>query len=167
MAGNMKYQGLSIAGCLVLLLINFRAFSQSYSNQLEITLPLKHLTQTSGFGWRIHPITGRFQFHNGIDLAAHHDTVFSLMDGVVTQIANNPFIGNYILITHPGDVQSLYGHLSIIAVLPDEQVSAGQPIGITGATGRLTGEHLHFSIKYRGQELSPLAFLNGIYAMPP
>ena len=89
------------------------------------------------------------------------------MDGIVTNIGNNPFIGNYILITHPGEVQSLYGHLSAIAVLPNEQVIAGQAIGITGATGRVTGEHLHFSIKYYGHELSPLAFLCGLNALPP
>jgi len=64
-------------------------------------------------------------------------------------------------------VQSIYGHLSEIAVLPDEPVMAGQAIGITGATGRVTGEHLHFSIKYQGRELSPLAFLGGLFARPP
>ncbi len=130
-------------------------------------LPLRCLRQTSGFGWRVHPITGKFQFHKSVDLAARHDTVFSILNGTVSGIGYNSLIGNYILIAHPGDVQSLYGHLSVIAVLPDEQVTAGQAIGITGATGRVTGEHLHFSIKYHGRELSPLAFLCGLYAMPP
>ena len=162
----MKYKGLSLPAYF-LLWVNFTAFCQLDGNSLEITLPLKHLKQTSGFGWRIHPITGEFQFHEGIDLAARNDTVFSIMNGVVTKIGNNPLIGNYILITHAGDVQSIYGHLSIIAVLPDDQVTAGQPIGITGATGRVTGEHLHFSIKYHGHELSPLAFLCGLNALPP
>jgi murein DD-endopeptidase MepM/ murein hydrolase activator NlpD len=163
----MKYLRLSLAVGIILLLFNFTAFSQSDSDRLEIAFPLKHLKQTSRFGWRIHPITGEFQFHKGVDLAARNDTVFSIMNGVVTKIGNNPFIGNYILITHPDEVQSLYGHLSAIAVLPDEQVNAGQPIGITGATGRVTGEHLHFSIKYHGHELSPLAFLCGLNALPP
>jgi murein DD-endopeptidase MepM/ murein hydrolase activator NlpD len=130
-------------------------------------LPLQQLRLTSGFGWRIHPITGKFQFHKGVDLAARHDTVVSILDGVISQIGYNRLIGNYILISHPGDVESLYGHLSVIAALPGEQVTAGQSIGVTGATGRVTGEHLHFSIKYRGRELSPLAFLGGLFAKPP
>ncbi|GGA94917.1 M23 family metallopeptidase [Mucilaginibacter rubeus] len=163
----MKYQRLSLAACFLLLLFNLTAFSQSDSGRLEIAFPLKHLKQTSGFGWRIHPITGEFHFHKGVDLAARNDTVFSIMNGVVCKIGNNPLIGNYILITHPDDVQSLYGHLSAIAVLPDDKVTAGQLIGITGATGRVTGEHLHFSIKYHGHELSPLAFLCGMNALPP
>lgn len=131
------------------------------------SLPLRHLHPTSGYGWRVHPITGKFQFHKGIDLAARHDTVFSVLDGVVSKIGYNCLIGNYILIAHPGDVQSLYGHLSAIAVLPGQSLMAGAVIGITGATGRVTGEHLHFSIKYHGHELSPLEFLSGLFARPP
>jgi murein DD-endopeptidase MepM/ murein hydrolase activator NlpD len=144
-----------------------QGFNRSDTTIQYVALPLHQLRQTSAFGWRIHPITGLFQFHNGIDLAARHDTVFCVMVGIVTKIGNNPYIGNYILINHPGDVQSIYGHLSAIAVLPNEQVTVGQAIGITGASGRVTGEHLHFSIKYHGHDLSPLAFLCGLYAMPP
>lgn len=149
----------------LLLLIVTKAWPQPDRDYLS--LPLKRLRQTSGFGWRVHPITGKFQFHNGIDLAARHDTVYGVLNGIVSTIGYNAYIGNYIIINHPGEVQSIYGHLSVIAVLPDEQVMTGQPIGITGATGRVTGEHLHFSIKYQGGELSPLAFLSGLFARPP
>lgn len=150
----------------LLLVMVTKAWPQTDSC-LNISLPLKFLRPTSDFGWRTHPITGRFQFHRGVDLAARHDTVFSVLDGVVSKVGYNRLIGNYILIAHPGDVQSLYGHLSIIAVFPDEQVIAGQAIGITGVSGFVTGEHLHFSIKYQGRELSPLAFLSGLFAKPP
>jgi murein DD-endopeptidase MepM/ murein hydrolase activator NlpD len=149
------------------LLIVTKAWPQTDSQYLDLSLPLKRLHQTSGFGWRNHPITGKFQFHKGIDLAACHDTVFCILNGIVSTIGYNGYIGNYIIITHPGEVKSIYGHLSAIAVLPDEQVMAGQPIGITGATGRVTGEHLHFSIKYQGREISPLVFLGGLLARPP
>jgi len=151
----------------LLLAIASNAWPQTDGGYLNLSLPLKCLRQTSGFGWRVHPITGKFQFHKGIDLAARHDTVYSILNGIVSTIGYNAYIGNYIIITHPGDVQSIYGHLSEITVLPDEQVMAGQAIGITGATGRVTGEHLHFSIKYQGRELSPLAFLGGLFARPP
>lgn len=151
----------------LLLAIITKAWSQSDSAYLNFSLPLKHLHQTSGFGLRIHPITGKFQFHQGVDLAARHDTVYSVLTGFVSRIGYNAYIGNYIIITHPGELQSIYGHLSQIAVLSDEQVTAGQPIGITGTTGRVTGEHLHFSIKYQGREISPLAFLGGLFSRPP
>lgn len=130
-------------------------------------LPLRHLRLNSVYGWRIHPVTGKFQYHKGIDLAARYDTVFSILDGTVDKIGYNRLIGNYILVDHTGETQSLYGHLSVIAVLPGEQVSAGQSIGISGSSGRVTGPHLHFSIKYRGREISPLAFLSGLFARPP
>ena len=149
------------------LLIVTRAWPQTDIDNLNLSLPLKRLRQTSAFGWRVHPITGKFQFHKGIDLAARHDTVFCILNGIVSTIGYNAYIGNYVIISHPGEVQSIYGHLSAIAVLPDEQIMAGQPIGITGATGRVTGEHLHFSIKYQGRELSPLIFLGGLFARPP
>jgi len=156
---------------LILLMYTTTVQSESLnfpdSLAVNFCLPLRHLRPTSGFGWRVHPITGKFQFHKGIDLAARQDTVYSILDGVIGSIGNNSLIGNYILINHSGIVQSLYGHLSAIAALPGERVAAGQPIGITGATGRVTGEHLHFSIKYQGREISPLIFLIGLLAKPP
>lgn len=166
-AGNMKYLCLRLAVLLLPFLIFRTCFGQGDSNQLFFCLPLKHLLPTSTYGWRIHPVTGEIKFHKGVDLAARHDIVFSILDGIVSRIGYDPFIGNYILIAHSGDVESLYGHLSAIAPLPGEQIKAGQAIGITGATGRVTGEHLHFSIKYRGHELPPLAFLNGLLIKPP
>jgi len=151
----------------LLLLTATKAWPQMDSDQLNFSFPLKSLCMTSRFGWRIHPITGKIQFHQGVDLAARHDTVFCILDGIVKIIGYNAYIGNYIIITHSGDVESIYGHLSVISVLPNEEIVAGQAIGITGATGRVTGEHLHFSIKYHGRELSPLAFLCGLFARPP
>jgi murein DD-endopeptidase MepM/ murein hydrolase activator NlpD len=157
------------SSCLVflLLLLATKVWPQMDSDHMNFSFPLKRLRLTSKFGWRVHPITGEFQFHKGVDLAARHDTVFCITDGIVKIIGYNAYIGNYIIITHSGDVESIYGHLSVISVLPNEEIMAGQPIGITGATGRVTGEHLHFSIKYHGQELSPLAFLCGLFARPP
>jgi murein DD-endopeptidase MepM/ murein hydrolase activator NlpD len=155
--------------CLIFLLLitATKAWPQMDFDQLNFSLPLKSLRLTSRFGWRIHPITGKIQFHQGVDLAARHDTVLCVLNGIVKIIGYNAYIGNYIIITHTDDVESIYGHLSVISVLPNEEIMAGQAIGITGATGRVTGEHLHFSIKYHGHELSPLSFLCGLNALPP
>ncbi|MDN8834145.1 M23 family metallopeptidase, partial [Staphylococcus aureus] len=82
--------------------------------------------------------------HKGVDLAARCDPVLSVMEGTVSSTGFNPILGSFIRIKH-GEFQSIYGHLSYILVTPGDSVTAGQFIGITGSTGRVTGEHLHFS----------------------
>lgn len=122
------------------------------------SLPLINLRLTSGFGYRIHPVTKKYDLHKGVDLAARCDPVLSILDGKITAIGFNPILGKYVSISH-GEFQSIYGHLSHILVDKGETIEAGRPIAITGATGRVTGEHLHFSIKFRDKYLNPLHFL--------
>ena len=124
-----------------------------------LCLPLKNLHLTSSYGYRLHPVTGKYAFHAGVDLRAKHDTVFAIMDGSVNAVGYNDFLGIYIRLDHSGDIQSLYSHLSRVFVGSGETIEAGDPIGITGATGRVTGEHLHFSILYRRQYIDPMEFL--------
>jgi murein DD-endopeptidase MepM/ murein hydrolase activator NlpD len=116
------------------------------------------LRLTSGYGYRTHPVTGKYTFHAGVDLRANQDTVFAIMDGSVSATGYNDFLGIYIRLDH-ADLSSSYGHLSQIFVGAGETVTAGEPIGITGATGRVTGEHLHFSLQYRQQYIDPIKFL--------
>ena len=123
-----------------------------------MALPLRHLHLNSAYGYRMHPVTGKYAFHNGIDLRAGRDTVFAVLDGVVSAASYDRLLGIYIRLDH-GDFQSTYGHLSQLLVLPGDTVSAGDPIAITGATGRVTGSHLHFSIQFRHRPIDPLRFL--------
>jgi murein DD-endopeptidase MepM/ murein hydrolase activator NlpD len=123
-----------------------------------ICLPLKHLTINSGYGYRVHPLTGRYAMHFGIDLKARQDTVFAVLDGFVKSISYDSGLGIHIRLNH-GDVETVYGHLSQLLVMPQDSVSAGEPIGITGATGRVTGEHLHFCICYKHKYINPIKFL--------
>lgn len=127
---------------------------------LLASMPLRDISKlTSGFGKRTHPVTGeRNKFHSGIDISAKSDTVFSILPGFIEESGYNQTLGNYVRIKH-GDVTSIYGHLLTRFVLNDESVTAGSAIGITGQTGRVTGEHLHFTIKYRNGYLNPLTFL--------
>jgi murein DD-endopeptidase MepM/ murein hydrolase activator NlpD len=125
---------------------------------VAVCLPLKNLVLTSGFGYRIHPISRRYSFHNGVDLRAQHDTVYSILDGVVKTAAYDSKTGLYLSVSH-GNSESIYGHLSYLFVAARDTVYAGEPIGITGATGEVTGEHLHFAIRYRGRYIDPLQFL--------
>ncbi|XHR97327.1 M23 family metallopeptidase [Mucilaginibacter sp. UC70_90] len=125
---------------------------------LLLCLPLRHIQLNSGFGYRTHPVYGKRQFHNGVDLKARHDTVFAILDGVVGSTGYDDGFGLNIRIRH-GNIQSLYGHLSAIMVHPLDSVKAGQSIGITGSTGLATGEHLHFAMTYCGRPVNPIKFL--------
>ncbi|RKR80624.1 peptidase M23-like protein [Mucilaginibacter gracilis] len=136
------------------------------SSRIVSALPLRSLQVTSGFGYRIHPVTGLKQFHNGVDLRAHQDTVFAVMDGMVVQSGYDRLLGFYIKVAHAMHLISIYGHLSVPWVFSGETVTMGQTLGLTGCSGRTTGEHLHFSILYSGRYIDPLQFLSKILITP-
>lgn len=131
------------------------------SSAPAISLPLDDYRITSRFGWRRHPVTGTPDFHNGIDLAARGQAVRSIMDGTVIETGYHRHLGNFVRIDH-GGVLSVYGHLSHITVETGQPLTAGYPIGMTGSTGRATGEHLHFSIRAGGTYINPWKFLHGL-----
>jgi murein DD-endopeptidase MepM/ murein hydrolase activator NlpD len=130
-----------------------------WSILLLCSLPLRQIRLTSPYGYRLHPIYKSIKLHAGIDLAAHRDTVFSILDGVVQNCRYSKSLGLYVRIDHGNSLNSLYGHLSQWLVMPGDTISAGDPIGITGATGIVTGEHLHFAVSYADRWLNPLRFL--------
>lgn len=132
-----------------------------FSAQAQLSLPLSQIHITSRFGQRIHPVTGKFSFHSGIDLKAKYVQVKSILNGTIKEVGENPILGKYIKITH-GKLESIYGHLSRILVRSEEQVSAGQVIAISGNTGRSTGPHLHFSIKASGKIFNPISALQAL-----
>lgn len=143
------------ARVLPMLLLSLSTLAQQ---PINVSLPLTKLHVNSPFGKRTHPVTGQADLHKGVDLAARCDPVLSIMDGTVSDTGYNPILGNYVRIAH-GEFQSIYGHLSHIMVAKGETVKAGEFIGVTGSTGRVTGEHLHFSIRFRDRYLNPLHFL--------
>jgi murein DD-endopeptidase MepM/ murein hydrolase activator NlpD len=115
---------------------------------------------TSRFGTRRDPFTGARSFHNGIDIAnALGTTVHASMAGTVTDTGYNSSYGNYIVISHGGGFQTLYGHLKGFLVKTGEDVSQGQPIGLMGSTGYSTGSHTHFSIFKWNRAQNPLNYL--------
>ncbi|MET3981718.1 murein DD-endopeptidase MepM/ murein hydrolase activator NlpD [Mucilaginibacter sp. UYP25] len=124
-----------------------------------VCLPLKHLVINSDFGYRIHPITGKYAMHAGVDFKARHDTVFAILDGEVRSVGYDRKLGINIRLYHGGELESAYGHLSALLVRPQDHVAAGEAIAISGSSGRVTGEHLHFSICYRHQYINPIKFL--------
>ena len=127
-------------------------------------MPLNNKIQiTSGFGIRTHPIFGVKKSHNGIDLKAHYENVYSVMDGIVTASGWDPKGGgNYIKINHFGRFETAYLHLSEIYYKVGERVKAGFIIAKSGNTGNSTGPHLHFSVREFGQLINPTHFLNDL-----
>jgi len=123
--------------------------------------PLRHLSVTSPFGYRIHPVTGKYTLHAGIDLRARSDTVFAVLPGTVEAKGFDPLLGIFVRLKH-GDIQTIYGHLSRLFVFKGDTVTSATELGVTGSTGRVTGEHLHFEVKFHGTPIDPLVFLTAL-----
>jgi hypothetical protein len=110
----------------------------------------KHYRVTSEFGPR------RYRFHHGIDLKTYKgDSIISAMDGMVRIAKRVGAYGNLVVIRHNNGLESFYGHLSKILVKQDQIVKSGELIGLGGSTGRSTGPHLHFELRYLGQCVNP------------
>lgn len=104
------------------------------------------LPVTSSFGWRVHPISGGYKFHSGVDLGYPYGTgILALFDGVVVDAGNfNDGYGNQVLIYgQADDTFTRYAHCSEVYVSAGEEVKAGQMIATVGSTGNSTGAHLH------------------------
>jgi murein DD-endopeptidase MepM/ murein hydrolase activator NlpD len=106
---------------------------------------------------RRHPVTGRVTPHNGTDFATPTGTpVVSTGDGVVVMTRNHPYAGNYVAIQHGSTYMTRYLHLDKILVRKGQKVTRGQRIGLSGATGRVTGPHIHYELIVRGRPVNPM-----------
>jgi hypothetical protein len=109
-----------------------------------------HYRVTSEFGPR------RYRFHYGIDLKVYKgDTILNVMDGMVRIAKRVGAYGNLVVVRHNNGLESFYGHLSKILVKQEQVVKAGELLGYGGNTGRSTGAHLHFELRYLGQCINP------------
>lgn len=116
-----------------------------------------HGVVTSPFGYRIHPVTGNKSFHTGLDIAAAEGSnIACAYDGTVLETGFTAGRGNYILIEHGDNLQTLYCHLSKIMVFEGTSLRAGETIGLVGSTGMSTGPHLHFELRVDGVRCNPV-----------
>jgi murein DD-endopeptidase MepM/ murein hydrolase activator NlpD len=116
--------------------------------------------QTSGFGTRVDPFRGALSFHAGVDLGAASGTkILATNDGRIDFAGWKTAYGNVIDVKHEYGFTTRYGHLSKILVRPGQLVKKGQVIGVQGSTGRSTGEHLHYEVRYNDQAINPANFL--------
>jgi murein DD-endopeptidase MepM/ murein hydrolase activator NlpD len=116
--------------------------------------------ETSGFGGRVDPFTGRLAFHSGLDMAAFERApVVATSPGVVSYAGARSGYGNTVEIDHGHGFKTRYGHLRDIQVQRGERVAIGQRIGSMGSTGRSTATHLHYEVWFRGRAVDPVNFL--------
>ena len=127
-------------------------------------LPSSNTHITSYFGPRTHPITGKYNNHTGIDIAAPGGTtITAVQGGVVTISAYAPTsYGNYVVVSHGNGMTTLYAHMSSRAVSEGQVVSQGQTLGYVGMTGSATGNHLHLELRINGVRQDPRSMFPGV-----
>lgn len=111
---------------------------------------------TSRFGFRIHPLFGRRQFHTGVDIAAPRGApVRAAFDGTVLFAGWYGGYGKLVIIDHGQGLSTLYGHLDEILATPGQRVARTQVVGLVGSTGYTTGPHLHYEVRRNGRPIDP------------
>lgn len=123
----------------------------------------KDMTQmASGYGYRIDPIYGTSKHHDGMDFASPTGTpVYATGDAVVTDASWNTGYGNMVELDHGYNYTTRYAHLSKILVGRGQHVSRGDLIGLVGSTGKSTGSHLHYEVRFKGVPQNPVNFYFG------
>ena len=119
-------------------------------------------TVSSGYGGRIHPTTGKYKFHGGLDIpGSYGSAIVAANSGKVIWAGNRgDSYGNYVIIDHGGGVSTLYGHSSKVLVSTGQRVTRGQRIANVGSTGRSTGPHCHFEVRINGSRVNPNPYVN-------
>ena len=145
----------------MLSVLEAQLFEQAVKKKLLPTMmPVQAPYNASGFGRRIDPFTGQWAMHEGIDFLADVGTPVVAAAGGIVQFAGfHPQYGYMIDIDHGNDLVTRYGHLSKLFVKTGDVVMRGRRIALSGSTGRSTGPHLHFEVRYRGAAQNPARFL--------
>lgn len=120
---------------------------------------LRNARITSGYNPnRLHPVTGKVSPHNGTDFGIPTGTpVVAIGDGEVVMVRNHPYAGNYVVVKHDNTYSTRYLHLSKFLVKKGQRVLKGQKLGLSGATGRVTGPHLHFELLVRNRPVNAMS----------
>jgi len=134
--------------------------SETSTSDFKLIMPVEGGKIVSGYGMRKDPLDGRMKQHRGVDIPEKEGTsVMAAADGVVQVAEFREGYGNFIEISHKGELTTRYGQLYTILVKSRMTVKQGQQIGTVGQTGRSTGPHLHFEIHRGGVQRNPLGIL--------
>ena len=127
---------------------------------LPSVAPVKDGWYSSNFGWRVDPFNGQSAMHEGVDYVVPEGTpIYASAGGVVSYADNHPSYGNMVEIEHGNDIITRYAHASRLLVKVGQVVRRGEKIAEVGSTGRSTGNHLHFEVRYKGIAQNPVRFL--------
>jgi murein DD-endopeptidase MepM/ murein hydrolase activator NlpD len=142
-------------------ILESQLFDAKVKKKLMPTIPpVDGSWSASSFGWRIDPFNGMLAMHEGVDFVVDVGTpVYAAAGGVVRFAGMHPQYGNMVEIDHGNDFTTRYAHNSRLLVKEGEVVQRGAKIAESGATGRATGPHVHFEVRYRGVAQNPARFL--------
>jgi len=154
-------QDIARANAILNRMSDIHAYRQGI-DRLPVARPVNAgaVRETSGFGMRRHPLTGRSTMHNGLDWAGPRGTaIVASADGVVKQAGRQGGYGNLVIIQHEFGIETYYAHLNSIDVRVGQRVSRGQKIGGMGTTGASTGVHLHYEVRVNGRAVNPITYI--------
>jgi murein DD-endopeptidase MepM/ murein hydrolase activator NlpD len=146
----------------MLSVLEAQLFEQAVKKKFTPTMmPVAAPYNASGFGRRIDPFTGQWAMHEGIDFLADLGSPVTAAAGGIVQFAGfHPQYGYMIDIDHGNDLVTRYAHLSKLFVKEGDVVQRGKRIALSGNTGRSTGPHLHFEVRFRGVAQNPARFVS-------
>ena len=125
-------------------------------------VPVSYSYVSSAWGWRVHPISGEWKWHSGVDLTGsgiNGRPIYASRGGVVSYAGWYGAGGWTIKIDHGDGFTTVYMHMSDYIVSAGDYVAAGQTIGYVGSTGGSTGPHLHFEVRYHGEDQNPMKYI--------
>lgn len=133
---------------------------RSVFTSLPLIPPVREYRVTSSYGPRIDPFNGRTAMHDGIDMAGpYKEPVTATADGEVVFAGRRTGYGRVVELDHGHGLVTRYAHLAKIAVRRGEIVKLGRTIGYLGTSGRSSGPHVHYEVRYHGKALNPAKFL--------
>lgn len=142
----------------------YGVYMQTYGNRQAFGNPFDTSWMgmvTSGYGYRVHPITGEKNLHRGVDLAAAEGTpIKAIQDGRVVSAGESGSYGMCVVIEDENGYQSRYAHCTSISVTTGQEVKRGDVIATVGSTGQSTGPHLHLEVMLNGEYLNPYYFVD-------
>ncbi len=123
---------------------------------------LRFIRSIGGYGWRTDPVYGDTRHHDGLDFAGNLGTsIYATGDGKVVNVEREYYgYGNMVEISHGFGYTTRYAHLQVALVRPGQKIKRGDKIALLGNTGKSTGPHLHYEVRYMGRPLDPRNFFS-------
>ena len=114
----------------------------------------------SEYGYREHPVNGKYQFHGGIDISGKTgDAIQAFAAGTVEYVGEDDSYGLYLQLDHGNGIKSFYAHCSAVCVKKGQNVAMGETIANVGSSGTATGPHLHLELKFNKMHLNPIYYI--------